>query len=208
MILDNIKNAVLEGEDELTAELVQKAIDEGMEPKDILDNGLVKGMDEVGRQFKEGDMFVPEVLVSAEAMQAGNSLLKPLMVGEKRDIKGKIIMGTVKGDLHDIGKKIVAMMLEGAGYEVTDLGIDVDLDRFMGALDETQADMVGMSAMLTTTMTEMEKVAKRISEDDKFKDVKVMIGGAPVTEKFGKEIGARFSYDAASAVELANELSS
>lgn len=205
-MLDRIKDAVLEGEDEIVVELVEKALAKGMKPLEILDEGLVPGMDEVGKLFKEGELFVPEVLMSANAMQAANDILKPLMVGEKREFKGKIVIGTVKGDLHDIGKKIVAMMLEGAGYEVSDLGIDVTPERFLGALRETQADAVGMSAMLTTTMGVMGEVAEELKKDDKLKDVKIMIGGAPVTEDFGNEIGASFSYDAASAVELANEL--
>lgn len=206
MLLEKIKEAVLEGEEEIVAELVQKAAEAGMSPLTILEEGLVPGMDEVGQRFKNGEMFVPEVLMSANAMQMGSDILKPLMVGEKRKIKGRIIIGTVKGDLHDIGKKIVGMMLEGAGYEVIDLGIDVTPERFMGALEETQADAVGMSAMLTTTMTVMQETVEKIKQDGRYENVKLMIGGAPVTENFGQQIGAYFSYDAASAVELANEL--
>ena len=206
MLLEKIKEAVLEGEEEIVAELVQKAAEAGMSPLTILEEGLVPGMDEVGQRFKTGEMFVPEVLMSANAMQTGSDILKPLMVGEKRKIKGRIIIGTVKGDLHDIGKKIVGMMLEGAGYEVIDLGIDVTPERFMGALEETQADAVGMSAMLTTTMTVMQETVEKIKQDGRYENVKLMIGGAPVTENFGQQIGAHFSYDAASAVELANEL--
>ncbi len=206
MLFKEMKEAILEGDDEVIVDLVEKAIKDGVDPIEILDKGLVPGMDEVGKLFKEGEIFVPEVLMSANVMAAGNELLKPLLVGGKREVKGKIIIGTVKGDLHDIGKKIVAMMLEGAGYEVIDLGIDVTPERFMGALEETQADYVGMSAMLTTTMPVMEDVVKLIRGNEKYKDVKIMIGGAPVTEAFAEEIGARFSYDAASAVDLANEL--
>lgn len=206
MLFKEMKEAILEGDDEVIVDLVEKAIKDGVDPIEILDKGLVPGMDEVGKLFKEGEIFVPEVLMSANVMAAGNELLKPLLVGGKREVKGKIIIGTVKGDLHDIGKKIVAMMLEGAGYEVIDLGIDVTPERFMGALEETQADYVGMSAMLTTTMPVMEEVVKLIRGNEKYKDVKIMIGGAPVTEAFAEEIGARFSYDAASAVDLANEL--
>lgn len=206
MLLERIKNAVVEGDDEGVIELVECAVDMGMKPLDILEQGLVPGMDEVGARFKTGDMFVPEVLMASNAMQAGNDLLKPLMVGEQRELKGRVVIGTVKGDLHDIGKKLVGMMLEGAGYEVIDLGIDVTPERFIGAIDETQADAVGMSAMLTTTMTVMGEVAKILKSDEKYKNVKIMIGGAPVTQMFADQIGARFSYDAATAVELANEL--
>ena len=206
MSLKAIKEAVIEGEEELVAELVKKELQTGADPREILDRGLVAGMDVVGLQFKDGDMFVPEVLMSANAMAAGNDLVKPLLVGEKAKSRGKVVIGTVKGDLHDIGKKIVAMMLEGAGYEVVDLGIDVTPERFLGALEETQADTVGMSAMLTTTMTVMKEVTEAIQKNDRYKDVNIMIGGAPVTETYGEEIGARYSCDAASAVALANEL--
>lgn len=206
MLFEEMKEAILEGDDEVIVDLVEKAIKDGVNPIEILDKGLVPGMDEVGKLFKEGEIFVPEVLMSANVMATGNEILKPLLVGGQREVKGKVIIGTVKGDLHDIGKKIVAMMLEGAGYEVIDLGIDVTPERFMGALEETQADYVGMSAMLTTTMPVMEEVVKLIRSNEKYKDVKIMIGGAPVTEAFAEEIGARFSYDAASAVDLANEL--
>lgn len=206
MLLEKISNAVIEGDDEVVCELVEKALAEGMNPLEVLEQGLVPGMDVVGKLFKEGEMFVPEVLMSANAMQAGNDLLKPLMIGERREIRGKIVIGTVKGDLHDIGKKIVGMMLEGAGFEVDDLGIDVTPERFLGALDETQADVVGMSAMLTTTMPVMGEVTEALRKDPKYDHVKVMIGGAPVTESYGEQIGARFSYDAASAVDLAKEL--
>lgn len=206
MLLEKISNAVVEGDDEVVCELVEKALAEGTGPLEILEQGLVPGMDVVGKLFKEGEMFVPEVLMSATAMQAGNDILKPLMVGEKRETRGKIVIGTVKGDLHDIGKKIVGMMLEGAGFEVDDLGIDVTVERFLGALDETQADIVGMSAMLTTTMPVMGEVTAALKADPKYAHVKAMIGGAPVTESYGEQIGARFSYDAASAVDLAKEL--
>jgi len=206
MLLEKMSNAVIEGDDELVCELVEKALADGKKPLEILEEGLVPGMDVVGKLFKEGEMFVPEVLMSANAMQAGNDILKPLMVGEKREVRGKIVIGTVKGDLHDIGKKIVGMMLEGAGFEVTDLGIDVTPERFIGALDETQADAVGMSAMLTTTMPVMGEVTEALKADAKFANVKAMIGGAPVTAAYGDQIGARFSYDAASAVELAKEI--
>lgn len=206
MLLKKMKNAVVEGDAELVVELVEEAIAEGINPLNILDDGLVLGMDEVGRLFKENEMFVPEVLMSANAMQAGNNLLKPLMVNEQREAKGKVVIGTVQGDLHDIGKKIVAMMLEGAGYEVLDLGIDVTPERFLKAIEETQANAVAMSAMLTTTMTVMGEVSNEINSNSKYEGIKIMIGGAPVTQMFAEKIGARFSYDAASAVELANEL--
>ncbi|MCI5686918.1 MAG: corrinoid protein [Emergencia sp.] len=206
MLLEEMKRAVMEGDDEGVITYVKAAIAQSIDPVEILEQGLVPGMDEVGQRFKTGNMFVPEVLMAANAMQAGNDLLKPLMVGNARKTKGKIVIGTVEGDLHDIGKKIVGMMLEGAGYEVIDLGIDVKPERFIGALEESQADAVGMSAMLTTTMTVMKEVAETVHKDERFRNVKVMIGGAPVTAAYAEQIGAKFSYDAPSAVELANTL--
>lgn len=206
MSLKAIKEAVIEGDEEAVAELVEEELARGTEPGEILERGLVAGMDVVGEEFKNNAMFVPEVLMSANAMAAGNDLLKPLMVGEKKESKGKIVIGTVKGDLHDIGKKIVGMMLEGAGFEVIDLGIDVTVERFIGALEETQAKIIGMSAMLTTTMTVMGEVVDAIKGDERFKDVKVMIGGAPVNDIFAGKIGVNYSHDAASAVELAKKL--
>ncbi len=207
MSLKAIKEAVIEGDEEAVAELVEEELAKGTEPGEILERGLVAGMDVVGEEFKNNAMFVPEVLMSANAMAAGNDLLKPLMVGEKKkESKGKIVIGTVKGDLHDIGKKIVGMMLEGAGFEVIDLGIDVTVERFIGALEETQAKMIGMSAMLTTTMTVMGDVVEALKGDERFKDVKVMIGGAPVNDIFADKIGVNYSHDAASAVELAKKL--
>lgn len=206
MSLKAIKEAVIEGDEDAVVELVEEELKKGTEPKEILDGGLVAGMDVVGEEFKNNAMFVPEVLMSANAMAAGNDLLKPLMVGEKKESRGKVVIGTVQGDLHDIGKKIVGMMLEGAGFEVIDLGIDVTVERFIGALEETQAKLIGMSAMLTTTMTVMGEVIDVINHDERFKDVKVMIGGAPVNDIYAKKIGANYSHDAASAVELAKSL--
>lgn len=205
-LLKDMKEALLEGDDEAVVELVQKAIDSGIDAERILNEGLVPGMDEVAILFRNGDIFVPEVLMAANAMQAGNDLLKPLLVHVNTKKKGKVIIGTVEGDLHDIGKKIVGMLLEGAGFEVIDLGMDVSTERFIGALRETQADILGMSAMLTTTMTVMKTVIDKINEEGYGDRVKVMIGGAPVTDFYAKEIGAYYAYDGASAVELANQL--
>lgn len=206
MSLKAIKQAVIEGDDEAVVELVEEEIKNGTSPKDILNKGLVAGMDVVGEDFKNNVMFVPEVLMSANAMAAGNELLKPLMVGVKTESRGKIVIGTVKGDLHDIGKKIVGMMLEGAGFEVIDLGLDVTVEKFLDALAETEAKIIGMSAMLTTTMTVMEEVIEAIGMDERFKDVNIMIGGAPVNDIYAEKIGANYSHDAASAVELAKQL--
>lgn len=206
MSLKAIKEAIIEGDEDLVVKLVEEELAKGTEAKEILDGGLVAGMDVVGEDFKNNLMFVPEVLMSANAMAAGNELLKPLMVGAKSESKGKVVIGTVKGDLHDIGKKIVGMMLEGAGFEVIDLGIDVTVEKFIGALQESQAKIVGMSAMLTTTMTVMGEVVEALRADDRFKDVKIMIGGAPVNDIYAEKIGANYSHDAASAVELAKKL--
>ncbi|WP_130862806.1 corrinoid protein [Bacilliculturomica massiliensis] len=200
-----MQEAVLEGDEDVVVELVQEAIDEGLNAEEILNDGLIEAMNEVAVLFRDGDMFVPEVLMSANAMQAGNGLLKPLLVQGVSEKKGRIVIGTVEGDLHDIGKKIVGMMLEGAGFEVIDLGMDVKPDRFIGALKETEATMLGMSAMLTTTMTVMPVVIERMKKEG-FGHVKVMIGGAPVTDAYAQQIGAHYSYDASSAVELAKRL--
>lgn len=202
---EKMGDAVFEGDDELVIKLVNEALEAGDDPKAILDKGLISGMDRVAIEFRDGDMFVPEVLMSAQAMQGGNELLKPLLVNDVSDKKGTVIIGTVKGDLHDIGKKIVGMMLEGAGFEVIDLGMDVPSEDFIKAIQDNNADLVGMSAMLTTTMPVMQEVVEMLKEEG-LDSTKPMIGGAPVSDIYADKINANYSYDAASAVELANNL--
>jgi 5-methyltetrahydrofolate--homocysteine methyltransferase len=189
-IYERLSTAILEGNAERAPELVARGLKQGLVPKDILDKGLVVGMNEVGVRFKAGDMFVPEVLMSADAMQASLKVLRPELVASGAKLIGKIVMGTVKGDLHDIGKNLVGMMCEGAGFEVIDIGFDVDPEKFIDAIKEHQPDVVGMSALLTTTMRAMAQTIKAIAEAGLRDQVKIMIGGAPVDAAFAERIGA------------------
>ena len=204
-LYEKLITAVYEGENDTVVSLVEQALSEGGDPKEILDEGLVKGMDKVALDFKDGEMFVPEVLLSAEAMQKGNDILKPLMAAGTTDNKGTVVIGTVKGDLHDIGKRIVGMMLEGAGFKIVDLGMDIPSDSFVDAAKENDADIIGMSAMLTTTMPVMSEVSDKLKEEG-MENIKMMVGGAPLNEQFADGISANYSYDAANAVEMANNL--
>jgi 5-methyltetrahydrofolate--homocysteine methyltransferase len=206
-ILNEISAKLYQGEEEQVAELVQQALDQGMAPGDVLSGGLIAGMDEVGRDFKAGDLFVPEVLIAARAMHAGMNVLRPLLAETDRTSAGKYLIGTVKGDLHDIGKNLVKMMVEGAGFETVDLGTDVGPEDFVSAVREHQPDLVGMSALLTTTMVNMRATLEALQEAGLRDSVKVMIGGAPVTAAFAQEINAdAYAPDAASAVDIAREL--
>jgi len=197
----------MEGDADKTAGLVQRALDQELPAKDILDNGMVVGMSEVGARFKVGDMFVPEVLMSADSMQAGLDVLRPHLVASGVKLIGKILMGTVKGDLHDIGKNLVNMMCEGAGFEVIDLGFNADPDKFVEAIKEHQPDVVGMSAMLTTTMRAMAQTIKAIEEAGLRDQVKIMVGGAPVDAAFADRIGADgYGSNAPAGSDLAKKL--
>lgn len=185
----------------------RQALDEGVSPGDILHAGLLEGMDRVGTDFKAGDLFIPEVLMAAKAMHAGLDLLRPLLAESDSPSRGRILMGTVEGDLHDIGKNLVGMMLEGAGFEVVDLGTDVPPNAFVEAIRDGRADMVGMSALLTTTMASMRDTIQVLTETGLRERVKIMVGGAPVTAQFAHEIGADgYAEDAASAVDTARQL--
>jgi len=206
-ILQKIASNLYDGEDETVAELVQQALDQGLNPGDVLQNGLIAGMDEVGRDFKAGDLFVPEVLIAARAMHAGMRVLRPLLAESDVPSAGKYLIGTVKGDLHDIGKNLVKMMLEGAGFETVDLGTDVAPQAFVEAVRTHKPQLLGMSALLTTTMVQMKATIASLEEAGLRDSVKVMVGGAPVTAAFAQEIGAdAYSPDAASAVEVARNL--
>ena len=189
-LYERISTAIMEGDADKTAKLVQRAIDQELEAKDILDNAMVVGMGEVGVRFKAGDMFVPEVLMSADSMQAGLEVLRPHLIASGVKLIGKILMGTVKGDLHDIGKNLVNMMCEGAGFEIIDIGFNVDPEKFIEAIKEHQPDVVGMSAMLTTTMRAMAQTIKAIEEAGLRDQIKIMVGGAPVDAAFAERIGA------------------
>jgi 5-methyltetrahydrofolate--homocysteine methyltransferase len=206
-ILEQISTAVIEGDlDEIT-DLTEDALDDGLSAEEILDNGLMAGMDYVGAEFKAGNMFVPEVLRSARTMQTAMDILKPLLAESGAKMAGKVVVGTVKGDLHDIGKSLVGMMCEGAGFEVKDIGKDVAPEAFVEAVKEFEPDIVGMSALLTTTMRAMEQVIKALEEAGLRDRVKVMVGGAPVTQAFADLIGADgYASNAASAADLAKQL--
>jgi len=183
---------------------VREALARGKTPQEILDEGLVAGMDIVGVDFRDGILFVPEVLMAANAMKAGMEVLRPLLTETGAQRIGKAIVGTVKGDIHDIGKNLVAMMLEGAGFEVINLGINVDADTFLKAIEEHDPDILGMSALLTTTMPYMKVVVDALGEEGIRNEIYVMVGGAPVTENFAREVGAdAYGRDAAVSVEIA-----
>jgi 5-methyltetrahydrofolate--homocysteine methyltransferase len=206
-ILQKMASSLYAGEDEEVAELVQEALDQGLAPAEILLSGLIAGMDEVGKDFKAGDLFVPEVLVAARAMHAGMGVLRPLLAESDVPSAGKFVIGTVKGDLHDIGKNLVKMMLEGAGFETIDLGTDVEPAAFVDAVREHRPNFVGMSALLTTTMVNMKTTIEALEEAGLREGIKIMVGGAPVTDPFAREIGAdAYAPDAASAVDVARSL--
>ena len=202
-----ISGALIAGDIENVKALTQKALDAGSAPGEILGKGLLPGMDIVGQRFKVGDMFIPEVLRSAKCMHDAMDLLRPLLSQSEQDGIGKIVIGTVQGDVHDIGKNLVCMMLEGSGFKVVDLGIDVKPETFINAVKEHQPDIVGMSALLTTTMPKMGETIKAIEEAGLRSQVKIMAGGAPVTQKFIDEIGAdSYGPNAAVVVEEARRL--
>jgi 5-methyltetrahydrofolate--homocysteine methyltransferase len=206
-VLKQIMERLYNGEDEAVAELTQRALDEGLTPAEVLKGGLLAGMDRVGVDFRDGELFVPEVLIAARAMHAGMGILRPLLTDSDVPSSGKIIMGTVEGDLHDIGKNLVAMMLEGGGFEIADVGTDIPPDKFVDAVRKEQPDVVGMSALLTTTMPAMKRTIDALSEAGLRDKIKIMVGGAPVTQAWAEEIGADgYAPDAASAVDLARSL--
>jgi 5-methyltetrahydrofolate--homocysteine methyltransferase len=206
-ILTKISEAIIEGKVEDMTDLTEEAIDDGLAPQEILDKGLMAGMDYVGVEFKAGNMFVPEVLRSAKAMQTSMEMLKPLLVESGAKATGKVLLGTVKGDLHDIGKNLVGMMCEGAGFEVKDIGKDIAPEAFVAAVKDYQPDVIGMSALLTTTMRSMGHTIKALEEAGLRDRVKVIIGGAPVTQSFADQIGADgYAPNAAAAADLAKRL--
>jgi 5-methyltetrahydrofolate--homocysteine methyltransferase len=205
-ILSKLSTAVIEGNKEDTARWTQDALNDGLDAQVVLNDGLMPGMDYVGVEFRAGNMYVPEVLRSARAMQASMDLLKPLLVEGGVEMVGKVLLGTVKGDMHDIGKNLVSMMCEGAGFEVKDLGKDVAPEAFVVAIKEFEPDVLGMSALLTTTMRAMEQTINALQEAGIRDSVKIMIGGAPVTQSFADQIGADgYASNAAAAVDLAKE---
>ena len=205
-LLSSLSTAVIKGNKDDMVELTQQALDAGLSAQEILNEGLMPGMNHVGTEFRSGKMFVPEVLRSARAMQRSMDILKPLLAETGIDMTGKVLLGTVKGDLHDIGKNLVGMMCEGAGFEVRDLGKDVTPEGFVEAVKEYEPHVLGMSALLTTTMRTMEHTIKALEEAGIRDQVKVMVGGAPVTQDFAEQIGADgYASNAAAAAELAKK---
>ncbi|MDW7679024.1 MAG: corrinoid protein [bacterium] len=201
--LQNLVQSVINGKAPETEQLTSELLDSGVTAAQVLNEGLVKGMDEVGRRFKANEFYVPEVLIAARAMKAGMKILRPKLAESGVKPIGTIVLGTVKGDLHDIGKNLVGMMLEGAGFEVIDLGVDVSAEKFIQAANEKQASAVGMSALLTTTMVNMKSTIDEMTKQGVRDSFRVIIGGAPLTQGYADEIGADgYAPDAASAVGL------
>ncbi len=203
-VLDNLRQNVIDGNAPETQDLVKQALAEGLAPEKILNEGLIAAMAEVGRLFEAGEFFVPEMLISARAMKGGLELLRPRLAEANIQAIGKVVIGTVQGDLHDIGKNLVAMMMEGAGFEVIDLGTDVSPAKYVEAVKQHRPALVGCSALLTTTMPKMKDTIAALKEAGLRDSVKVMIGGAPVTEQYAAEIGADvYAPDASSAATRA-----
>jgi 5-methyltetrahydrofolate--homocysteine methyltransferase len=202
--LNAIAEALQKGKADEVKNLVTQALDEKVDAKKVLEEGLIAGMDVIGGRFKRNEIYIPEVLIAARAMHAGMSVLEPILVESGVKMIGKLAIGTVKGDLHDIGKNLVAMMYKGAGFEVVDLGVDVAPDKFVQASNDG-AEIIGLSALLTTTMVQMKSVIESLKE--KGSKAKVIVGGAPVTQNYSDEIGAAgYAADAASAVEIGKAL--
>ena len=207
MSFEEIAEHVIGGNAAKVMELVQGAVDSKEDPQVILQQGLLAGMSVIGEQFKKNEVYVPEVLIAARAMKAGMSIIKPILTSANVKGKGTIVIGTVKGDLHDIGKNLVGMMLEGAGFDVVDAGIDVNAENFLDVAQKNDAQIIGMSALLTTTMPSMQEVIKTLKNSALKDKVMVMIGGAPVTQDYAEEIGADgYAPDAASAADMAKAL--
>jgi corrinoid protein of di/trimethylamine methyltransferase len=203
-ILNQISEALQKGQAPAVKEMCQKALDDGLNAKEILEGGLMDGMGIIGDKFKKNEVFVPEVLIAARAMNAGIEILKPLMLDAGVEAAGKVVIGTVKGDLHDIGKNLVKIMMEGKGFDVIDLGTDVSAEKFLETVKTENADIICCSALLTTTMTYMKDIVNAFEEDGQRDNVTIMVGGAPVTQNFCDTIGADvYSADAASAADAA-----
>jgi len=205
-ILENIKESVINGKQEECSELVQKALDDGVKVESILNDGLIAGMNVVGKRFKEGEYFVPEVLIAARAMNFGMSIIEPLLIESGIESAGRVVLGTVKDDIHDIGKNLVGMMIKGSGFDVIDLGHDVSPDKFVEAASNG-VDAVLMSSLLTTTMPNMTNTIEAIKNAGIRERLVIMVGGAPLSDRYAKEIGADgFAPDAATAVEVLQNL--
>jgi len=207
-VLAEIAKAIIDGNHQRVGELTGQVIEEGVAPKSILDDGLIAGMDVVGERFRVHEIFLPDVLMAAKAMYAGMDQLRPLLIKEGIPSLGKIVIGTVQGDLHDIGKNLVGIMLKGAGFEVVDLGHDVAPEKMVETAKEQQIPVIGMSALLTTTMPMMREVIQRLKDEKLDGDIKTVVGGAPVTKAFARDIGAdAYGFDAANSVGVVKRLS-
>ncbi|MCR6546314.1 corrinoid protein [Dehalobacterium formicoaceticum] len=205
-ILRQLAEAVTEGEQELVEVLTDKAISEGIEPLAIINDGLTKGIEIVGEYFSAGKYYLPDLLLGAKSMEAGIKKIEPLLAGANRESAGTVVMGTVQGDLHEIGKNIVIMMLKTAGFEVVDLGIDVPSQKFIDKIKEIKPQIIGISALLTTTVARQKEIIELLQEEGLRKDVKVMIGGAPINQAWADQIGADgYAEDATVAVDVAKK---
>ncbi len=203
-LLEQIAEQLIKGKRDDVKALVNQALAQKISAADILNKGLIAGMGVVGERFKNNEIYVPEVLIAARAMKAGSEILKPLLAASGVQPRGKVVIGTVKGDLHDIGKNLVAMMMEGAGFQVIDQGVDVSVEKFINAARDNKAEIIAASALLTTTMTGMKDLVEAVRASDIGDAVKVLVGGAPVTQAYCDEIGADgYAPDAASAADLA-----
>ena len=203
----DLADAIITGDNVKSKEITQKLVDSGVSSSDILNEGLVPGMEVVGRQFKANEMYIPEVLIAARAMHAAMDIIKPMLSKSGAKMKGTVIIGTVQGDLHDIGKNLVGMMLEGGGFSVIDVGVDVSAEKYVEEAKKSGAKLIGLSALLTTTMPVMKDVIALLKTDSATADVKVMVGGAPLTQEYSDSIGASgYAPDASSAVDLATKL--
>jgi len=206
-ILETIKEMVVGGKFKNIEEQVQLAVDSGTDLNRLINEALISAMDIVGKQFSEGDIYVPEMLVSARTMKLGLNIIKPLLQSGEAEHRGTVAMGTVKGDLHDIGKNLVTMMMEGAGFKIIDLGVDVKIENLIDTVQKEQVDVLGLSALLTTTMAEMQNVIEALEEAGLRNQVKVIVGGAPIDQGFADKIGADgFGADAVDAVQLVRKL--
>lgn len=206
-LMSDLRGAIIDGDARGTAALTARALAEGADPQRLVDEALIPAMDEAGRRFESGEFFVPELLVSARALKASQALITPLLAGGAMATRGRVAIGTVKGDMHDIGKNLVVALLQGGGFEVIDLGTDVPAARFVAAARDERADIIGLSALLTTTMLQMKATVKAIEDAGVRESVKIIVGGAPVTRRFADEIGADgYADNAASALALARQL--
>jgi 5-methyltetrahydrofolate--homocysteine methyltransferase len=205
--LKELSESIISGKKDQVEQLTQQSLDEGIVPREILNNGLLAGMEVVGKKFKANEFYVPEVLIAARAMKAGMQILKPKLADTGVEPIARVLLGTVKGDLHDIGKNLVGMMLEGGGFEVIDAGVDVGPEKFVELAKENKTTIIGMSALLTTTMVNMKSAVEALKGSELKDQVKIIVGGAPVTDSYATEIGADgYAPDAASSVDLAKSL--